>query len=76
MQYHDDVDMGYIMGKTAIVDNLVNTIISVPIINKRGFNVNFTSNMRCTITDNNGIILLNTPIIQEDNLYLLIFDSS
>ena len=49
------------MHYTAILNCMTNTILAVTPVNRRGYTVNFTHNMRCRITKGDNL----TPTIDE-----------
>ena len=49
------------MHYTAILKCMTNTILAVTPVNRRGFTVSFSHNMRCRITKGDDV----TPIIDE-----------
>jgi hypothetical protein len=59
-----------ILGKTAIVKGCRNTIISIPTMNQRGYDVLFQANMKCVVSRGQQVIL-NTPIDREKSLYFV-----
>lgn len=63
-----------ILGVTAIVDGCINTIISVPCMNKRGYDVSFLASMRCVVAREQHVIL-DTPIDTDKTLYFVDVES-
>ncbi|MFO0007462.1 MAG: hypothetical protein ACK559_40740, partial [bacterium] len=64
------VDLGPIMHYTAILNCITNTILAVTPVNRRGYTVSFTHNMRCRITKGNDqTLIIDEPVQPVRNLY-------
>jgi hypothetical protein len=66
------IDLGGLMGRTAIIKNCTHTILSVSRANKRGYSVDMRGGtMRCVVTDQHGKIVVDAPIDETSGLYFI-----
>jgi hypothetical protein len=63
------VYLGPLLGKTAILNSCTHTVLSVPDVNSRGFDVLFSKSMRCFIWNDDGDLIVEAPIDKENRLY-------
>jgi hypothetical protein len=63
------VYLGPLLGKTAILNSCTHTVLSVPDVNSRGFDVLFSKSMRCFIWNDDGDLIVEAPIDTENRLY-------
>lgn len=63
------VYLGPLLGKTAILNSCTHTVLSVPDVNSRGFDVLFSKSMRCFIWNSDGDLIVEAPIDKENRLY-------
>ena len=67
------VYLGPIMGNSALLKTLTNTILAVPRVNRRGYGVNYNANMTCDIVKGmeDKTVLLTVPLDTSSSLYYM-----
>jgi hypothetical protein len=63
------VHLGPIFGKTALLNGCANTILSVPSVNQRGYDVMFGADRICRIWDADGKKVVHQPLDKDSRLY-------
>jgi hypothetical protein len=66
------IDLGGLMGRTAIIENCTYTILSVPRANRKGYSVDMRGGtMRCVVSDRQGKVVVDAPIDASSGLYFI-----
>lgn len=66
---HYYLQLGPILGKVAIVNSCVNTILSVSALNLRHYDVLFSSDLHCYVWDREGKLVLRERMDMQNRLY-------
>ena len=60
------VNLGSILGNTAIIEDCSHTILSVPSANRKGYSFLMTADMRCIVTNHDNVVLIDAPIDHQE----------